>query len=142
MFLPKLIAIRLLGTLSKASLGRARSSRDYKQLPKCLATLLALLITQGSTAIGGEATAPPERAIDKTVIEKKPEPNPLCFLDGKVCFDIQERFRFEARNNTFDFNDAVDALNDDNFVLNRFRLGVAIKPVEWLKIYSQGQDTR
>ena len=75
MFFPKLIAIRLLGTVSKASLGRARpnrndSSRDYKQLPKCLAALLTLLVTQGSTAIGGEATAPSKLAAEKTVIEK------------------------------------------------------------------------
>ncbi len=147
MFFPKLIAIRLLGTLSKASLGRAdpsrnRSPREHKHLPKCLGALLALLITQGSTAIGGEATAPSERAADKTVIEKKPEPNPLCFLDGKVCFDIQERFRFEARNNNFDFNSGVDSLTDDSWLLNRFRIGVAIKPVDWLKIYAQGQDSR
>jgi hypothetical protein len=26
--------------------------------------------------------------------------------------------------------------------LNRFRLGVAFKPVDWLKIYAQGQDSR
>src|SRR6266568_2902411 len=122
LFLKTLIAIWLLGALSKASFGRARpsrnrSSRENKHLPKCLVAPLALLIIQGSTAIGGEATEPLERASDKTVIEKKPEPNPLCFLDGKVCFDIQERFRFEARNNTFDFNSDVDALNDDNFVL-------------------------
>ncbi len=147
MFFPKLIAIRLLGTLSKASLGgarpnRNRSSREHKHLPKCLGALLALLITQGSTAIGGEAIAPSERAADKTVIEKKPEPNPLCFLDGKVCFDIQERFRFEARNNNFDFNSGVDSLTDDSWLLNRFRIGVAIKPVDWLKIYAQGQDSR
>jgi hypothetical protein len=118
MLLPKLIPIRTLGAL------------------------VALLIIHGSSALGGEPTAPAKAATDKTVIEKKPAPNPLCFWDGKICFDIQERFRFEARNNTFDFNDSVNALNDDSFVLNRFRIGVAIKPVDWLKIYAQGQDSR
>jgi hypothetical protein len=118
MLLPKLIPIRSLGPL------------------------VALLITHGSSAMGGEPTAPAKAATDKTVIEKQPAPNPLCFWDGKICFDIQERFRFEARDNTFDFNDSVNALNDDSFVLNRFRIGMAIKPVDWLKIYAQGQDSR
>jgi hypothetical protein len=27
------------------------------------------------------------------------------------------------------------------FFLNRFRLGIAIKPVDWLKFYAQGQDS-
>jgi hypothetical protein len=116
MVFPELIAIRLLGAPSNAPLERARpnrnhSSREDIHLPKCLAALLALLITQGSTAIGGEATAPSKPAADKTVIEKKPEPNPLCFLDGKVCFDLQDRLRFEGRNNNFDFNSDVDFIN-------------------------------
>src|SRR6266481_192253 len=147
LFLKTLIAIWLLGALSKASFGRARpsrnrSSRENKHLPKCLVAPLALLIIQGSTAIGGDATEPLERTSDKTVIEKKPEPNPLRFLDGRVCFDIQERLRWENRNNAFDFNSAVDSLTDDNWFLNRFRIGVAIKPADWLKIYAQTQDSR
>src|SRR5262249_20146038 len=79
----------------------------------------------------------PSKAV---VPEKKAETNPLCFDDGKICLDIQERIRFEARENTFDFNDQVTALNDDIFVLNRFRLGLAFKPTDWLKFYVQGQD--
>ena len=74
------------------------------------------------------------------VPEKKVEKNLLCFMDGKVCIDIQERIRFEARENTFDFNAELTALNDDIFVLNRFRVGLAFKPVDWLKFYVQGQD--
>ena len=76
------------------------------------------------------------------VAEKKPEANPLCFADGKLCLDIQERFRFEGRENTFDFNSSVDSLTDDAFFLNRFRLGIAFKPVDWLKFYAQGQDSQ
>src|SRR6266568_342725 len=148
MLLTKLIAIGSLGALPAIPLGPTRPNRnhsnrtDHKHLNKCIAVLAALLITHGSSAIGGEATAPVKAAADETVIEKKPAPNPLCFLDGKICFDIQERLRFEARNNTFDFNDSVDALTDDSFLLNRFRLGIAFKPVDWLKIYAQGQDSR
>jgi len=89
----------------------------------------------GELETDAKSTAPPP------AVEKK-EVNPLCFLDGKICFDIQERFRWENRNNNFDFNDAVDSLTDDNWFLNRFRLGLAIKPVDWLKIYAQTQDAR
>lgn len=83
------------------------------------------------------AGPPPPKTV---VAEKKPEANPLCFADGLICIDIQERLRFEGRDNTFDFNDDATALNDDSFLLNRFRIGIAIKPVDWLKFYAQGQD--
>ena len=104
------------------------------------AVFAACTLAWSSAAIAGVAeptpTVPP-----KTVVEKKPEPNPLCFLDGKLCLDVQERFRFEDRDNNFDFNSDVDSLTDDAFFLNRFRLGIAVKPVDWLKLYAQGQDS-
>ena len=48
-------------------------------------------------------------------------PNPLSFFDGKLVFDVQEKMRFESRENNFDFNDSVDSLTDDSWILNRFR---------------------
>jgi hypothetical protein len=57
-------------------------------------------------------------------------------------FDVQERLRLEERDNNFDFNDKVKASTDDLFLLQRFRLGLLAKPVGWLKIYAQGQDSR
>jgi hypothetical protein len=72
-----------------------------------------------------------------TVLEKAPESNPLSFFD-----DAQERARWEIRDNNFDFNDAVNALTDDNWFLQRFRIGLTIKPCAWFKIYAQGQDSR
>ena len=107
---------------------------------KAGALLVACAFACGSAAIAGVAEPTPTVA-PKTVVEKKPEPNPLCFLDGKLCLDVQERFRFEVRDNNFDFNSTVDSLTDDAFFLNRFRLGIAIKPVDWLKFYAQGQDS-
>ena len=68
--------------------------------------------------------------------------NPLSFLDGAVTFDMQERVRWEIRENNYDFNSAIRALTDDNWLLNRFRLGVMLKPAPWLKIYAQTQDSR
>ena len=101
-----------------------------------LAAILLIFCTPAFAGVAEVTSAP-----SKTVVpEKKPELNPLCFSDGKLCIDIQERIRFEARENTFDFNEDSTALNDDIFVLNRFRIGIAFKPVEWLKFYAQGQD--
>ncbi len=57
-------------------------------------------------------------------------------------FDVQERLRLEARNNTFDFNDEINTVTDDTFLLQRFRLGLLLKPASWLKLYIQGQDSR
>src|SRR5262249_12755943 len=107
-----------------------------------LATLVtAFLLPVGSSSFAGvaELATTPSKAV---VPEKKPEANPLCFMDGKICFDIQERIRFEGRENTFDFNSDVDSLTDDAFFLNRFRIGLAYKPVNWLKFYVQGQDAQ
>src|SRR5919198_353531 len=78
----------------------------------------------------------------KNVVLTKTETNPLCFLDGKLCFDGHDRLRFEIRENNFDFDDSIDSVTDDSFLLQRFRIGAAFKPVEWLKFYAQGQDTR
>ena len=78
----------------------------------------------------------------KAVAQKAPERNPLSFFDGLLTFDVQERFRWEIRDNNFDFNDDVNALTDDNWFLQRFRIGLLIKPSPWLKIYAQMQDSR
>jgi Alginate export len=114
------------------------SQKMIRVIPGLLLVVACLCASPGfggQPELDAKSTAPPPP------VEKK-EANPLCFLDGKLCFDIQERLRWENRNNNFDFNDAVDSLTDDNWFLNRFRIGVAIKPVDWLKIYAQGQDSR
>ena len=103
--------------------------------------LLILTSVRPFSAIAGDALTDAKSTAPPPPIEKK-EANPLCFFDGKLCFDVQDRLRFEARENTFDFNDSVDALTDDSFLLQRFRIGAAFKPTDWLKFYAQGQDTR
>ena len=100
----------------------------------------ALLASGFLSSFAGETEL--KSTSDKTVIEKAPESNPLSFFDGKVVFDLQERLRWENRSNNFDFNSAARALTDGNWFEQRFRIGVAIKPVDWLKIYAQGQDVR
>jgi len=68
--------------------------------------------------------------------------NPLAFADGKVVVDVQERLRLEGRENNFDFNDSVNSSTDDRYLLQRFRLGLRLKPAGWFQTYVQGQDTR
>ena len=111
------------------------------KITKIPALLLIFAFVWPFSVLAGEAETDAKSTAPPPPVEKK-EANPLCFLDGKLCFDIQERLRWENRNNNFDFNSAVDSLTDDNWLLNRFRIGVAIKPVDWLKIYAQAQDSR
>ena len=99
-----------------------------------ITTLFAAALFAGN-AIAGQPVKKPE--------SKKPEaPNPLSFADGKITFDVQERLRWEIRDNNFDFNRGLNAVTDDGFLLQRFRLGMMLKPVPWLKIYGQVQDSR
>jgi hypothetical protein len=112
-----------------------------RKIPKIPPLLFIFAFVRPFSALAGEALIDAKSTLPPPPVEKK-EANPLCFLDGKICFDLQERFRWENRNNNFDFNSAVDSLTDDNWFLNRFRLGVAIKPVDWLKLYAQTQDAR
>jgi Alginate export len=74
-------------------------------------------------------------------VEKK-ESNPLSFWDGRFIFDVEERVRGELRENNRDFDSSIEDNNDDAWLLNRFRLGLAAKPVSWLKLYGQTQDVR
>lgn len=84
-----------------------------------------------------------EAPTDKGPIPLPPPPgNPLSFFNGKVVLDFEERLRFEARENNFDFNDGADALTDDSWLLQRVRFGALFAPVPWLKFYAQGQDSR
>jgi hypothetical protein len=67
--------------------------------------------------------------------------DPISFCDGKVVFDVQERLRYEYRDNNFDFNDNVTALTDDAWLLHRLRVGVRYKPDDWWSFYAQTQDS-
>ena len=112
------------------------TKRKNTTTKKSGALLAAALLTGGlAPSFAGETVA-------KSVAVKAPESNPLSFADGLFTFDVQERVRWEIRENNFDFNSDVRTVNDDNWLLNRFRLGMLIKPTDWLKIYAQTQDSR
>jgi len=92
----------------------------------------ALFFVSCNASFAGPALSPPPVK----------DSNPLSFFDDRVVFDMQERFRWEIRENNFDFDDSVNSVTDDNWFLQRFRIGVMLKPASWLKIYAQGQDAR
>jgi hypothetical protein len=91
--------------------------------------------------LAGTITAETKDSAPPPVV-KKQEKNFLSFWDGRLILDIEERIRGEVRENNRDFDSSVHDDNDDSWLLNRFRLGLAFKPVSWLKIYGQTQDSR
>jgi hypothetical protein len=86
--------------------------------------------------------SPPDKDKKVTAKMEKTESNPFSLWDGRLVFDLEERVRIEARENNRDFDSSLDDDNDDSWLLNRFRFGLAIKPVSWLKLYGQLQDVR
>ncbi len=103
--------------------------------------LLATTLLFNAAASGGESSTS-KSYVEKEVTPPLVESNPLCFLGGAVCFDVEERLRLEIRSDNFDFADSVNAQTDDTFLLQRFRLGMLVKPSRWFKFYAQGQDSR
>ncbi len=100
-------------------------------------TLLLILaiatIARAGTPAGDKNAAP---------VQPAAPPNPLSFADGKIVFGIENQTRFEFREDNFDFNSGLDTVNDDAWLLNRFRLSMQLKPAECLTFYVQGQDAR
>ncbi len=76
--------------------------------------------------------------------EKNPEPksDALTFANGILTLDIEERLRWEVKDNVKDFNRGVNDINDDGWVYSRLRVGLTIKPSPWVRIYAQTQDAR
>ena len=70
--------------------------------------------------------------------------DPISFADGKLIFDLQERLRYENRENNFDFNSRGNTLSitDGSFLLQRVRVGMRYKPDDWINSYIQMQDSR
>ncbi len=73
---------------------------------------------------------------------ENPFDDPWVMLDGKLRWSAQERLRFESRENNFDFDSSRNALTDDSFFLQRFRLGLTAQPLEGMTLMGEGQDSR
>ncbi len=96
------------------------------------------LILIGAT-IRVSIAAAGEPSKQQPVLEKLALPT---FMDGALVFDVEERVRGEFRLNNRDFDSSADEITDDAWLLNRFRLGLAVKPISWLRLYAQTQDSR
>lgn len=95
------------------------------------ATLFALAVFLLPAGMGGEPVFPQN---PKAVIEPGPG-------SGFATLDFQELLRAEARENNFDFNDAVESLTDDAWLLQRARIGLRLVPRDSFQFYVQGQSS-
>ncbi len=68
--------------------------------------------------------------------------SPFTFCEGVLTLEFEERLRWEVRDNTKDFDRAVNDPRDDGWLYSRLRAGLTIKPSPWVKIYAQTQDSR
>ena len=83
------------------------------------------------------------RPSEKSHVEKKALRNdPWVLWDGKLRLNFQERVRGEIRDNNFDFDSSRNAVTDDLFLLQRFRLGITAQPAEGMTWMFEGQDSR
>ncbi len=89
------------------------------------------------TPIGGPASSPPV----ETSAYEFPALRPTGMLNDQLPnwlqFGFEERFRFEGPSGT-----GFKPGNNDQYFLNRIRLGMIIRPTSWFRIVSQFQDAR
>lgn len=68
--------------------------------------------------------------------------DPITLANNQLALDFNLRLRYESRENTFDFNSATKTVNDDNFLLTRFRAGAKWTFSPKFVLYGQLQDVR
>ena len=89
------------------------------------------------TPIGGPASSPPisDGPYDLPDLRPVGELNDL--LPRWLQFGLDERFRAEGyQGNGFKPNSSA------SYLLNRFRFGMIVQPVDWFKVVAQVQDAR
>lgn len=106
-------------------------------LPLLLATTS---FASAQTPAPKPAAPPPPPVPGFTLAPPPPAYAPIKF--GKLTVDVQEKMRFEVRENNFDFDSAANGPQDASWLLQRFRLGLGYDVNPWLKFYVQGQDVR
>lgn len=116
---------------------------SFEKFPTASAFACLVVVAIAAAGVGevlaGEMSKPATSSAPK---KEEADTSLLSLADGRVVFDVEERVRFEWRENNRDFDSSVDDDNDDAWLLNRFRFGLAVKPVGWLKVYAQTQDAR
>ena len=87
------------------------------------------------TPIGGPASSPPVESTPYNLPDARPTGLLNDQLPKWLQFGVEERFRFEGYTNT-GFKPGAN----DSYMLNRLRVGMILKPVNWFTVYSQVQD--
>ena len=100
-----------------------------------LAAICSVILAQSLVSDDGGAS-------NKKVPPTAPQSDPWVMCDGKLRWSAQERLRWEIRDNNFDFNSAVNSVTDDDFILQRFRLGLTAQPFDCMTLMFEGQDSR
>jgi predicted porin len=91
---------------------------------------LCVLLASTTKSLAGEASS-------KAPVDTTPTPAP-----SPLFYDFELKGRMESRTNNFDFNDSIDSLTDDTWLLYRSRVGLGYKFSDNFRIYAQGQDAR
>jgi hypothetical protein len=109
------------------------SSQLFAQYDK----IAALGSDSARVPIGGPASAPLISTDPYNLPDLRPVGEMNDQLPKWIQFGLEERFRFEGYTGN-GFKPGVS----DSYLLNRFRLGVIIKPTSWFKVIGQVQDAR
>ena len=88
-------------------------------LPLLLATTSVSLAQTTATK---PAAPPPPPVPGFTLAPPPPAYTPIKY--GGLTIDVQEKMRFEVRDNNFDFDSAANGPQDASWLLQRFRLGL------------------
>ncbi len=94
-------------------------------------------VTLASTSFAGS------REKNSVVVEEKhwAPGDPMVFGGGLFTVDVEERLRYEFRDNNFDFNSGASSVTDGSFLLQRARIGLKFQPISWLTFYAQAQSS-
>jgi hypothetical protein len=111
------------------------SKTDVTKKELAVGTPLAAPLDANS---GATPPAPPRPQTEVDLPHFSPASEVNSRLPKWLRFDGEYRARIEKGFSGKPFN----ANSGDTYFLNRFRLGVTIRPTDWLTFYAQGQDVR
>ncbi len=89
------------------------------------------------TPIGGPASSPPISTLPYGLRDLRPTGKLNDHLPKWLQFGLDERLRVEGFSGS-----GFKPNNSDSYLLNRFRFGMIVQPVEWFKVVAQVQDAR
>ncbi|MGA8029334.1 MAG: alginate export family protein, partial [Bryobacteraceae bacterium] len=107
------------------------------RLPAQYDKVAALGSDSSITPFGGPASAPPIEDWPYDLPDFRPTGELNDHLPSWLKFGLEERLRFEGYSGS-----GFKPNNDDSYLLNRFRLGMIIRPTTWFEVVSQVQDAR